>query len=250
MGYSHLGRYWASQGFASLHVQHLGSDRSVWGGNVLELYGKLRGAASEENALARAKDVSFAITSILENTEYAPLINADEIAVAGHSYGANTALLLAGAQVTYQRKPITLVDRRVRAAIILSAPPFHGQGDMKRILAGVQIPTLHLTGTEDNINVPGYSSRMDDRVEVFDAVGTTSKLLAVFDGGTHSIFTDRLDRAGPELNKSVKTATRQITAAFLRTTLRGEPPQLLGDAFAQFRNAFTRVAGALPGLTM
>lgn len=28
-GYSHLGRDWASHGFASLHVQHLGSDRAI-----------------------------------------------------------------------------------------------------------------------------------------------------------------------------------------------------------------------------
>jgi dienelactone hydrolase len=250
MGYSYLGRYWAAQGFASLHVQHLGSDRSVWGGNLIELYGKMRNAASDENALARAKDVSFAITQILSTAEFAPRIDADAIAVAGHSYGANTALLLAGAQVKYQRKPISLADPRVKAAIIMSAPPFHGQGSIAPILAGVKIPTLHLTGTEDNINVPGYSSGLEERVQVFDAVGAKTKLLAVFDGGTHSIFTDRLDRAGPELNKTVKSITREVTAAFLRTTLRGEPPQRLGDVFTQFRNAFTRVAGALPGLSM
>jgi pimeloyl-ACP methyl ester carboxylesterase len=250
MGYSYLGRYWAAQGFASLHVQHLGSDRSIWGGSTWERFTKLRAAASDDNALARAKDVSFAITQILNVAEFAPLIDAQSIAVAGHSYGANTALLLAGAQVKYQSKPLSLLDPRVKAAIILSAPPFHGQGDMQPILAGVKIPTLHLTGTEDNISVPGYSSRLEDRVEVFDAVGGKTKLLAVFDGGTHSIFTDRLDRAGPELNKSVKTITREVTAAFLRTTLRGEPPQRLGDVLTQFRNAFTKVSGALPGLAM
>jgi predicted dienelactone hydrolase len=250
MGYSYLGRYWASQGFASLHVQHAGSDRSVWGGNMFELYSKMKNATTEDSAMARAKDVSFAITQILQSSEFAGRIDEQAIAAAGHSYGANTALLVAGAQVKYQRKPVSLADPRVKAAIIISAPPFHGQGNMQPILAGVTIPTLHITGTEDVISVPGYGSRMEDRVEVFDAVGAKAKLLAVFDGGTHNIFTDRLDRAGPELNKSVKTATREITAAFLRTTLRGEPPQQLGDVFAQFRSAFTKLSGGLPGLTM
>jgi predicted dienelactone hydrolase len=250
MGYSYLGRHWAGQGFASLHVQHSGSDRSVWGGNVFELYSKMKNAASEDNALARAKDVSFAITSILANADFAPQIDANEIAVAGHSYGANTVLLLAGAQVTYQRKPLSLADPRIKAAIIMSAPPFHGQGDMKRILSSVQIPTLHLTGTEDNISVPGYASRLEDRVEVFEAVGGSSKLLAVFDGGTHSIFTDRTDRAGPELNKTVKAITRDLSAAFLRATLRGESMDQLGKVLVGAKAAFYRTAGALPGLTM
>jgi hypothetical protein len=32
-GYSYLGRHWASQGYASLHLQHVGSDRNLWFGN-------------------------------------------------------------------------------------------------------------------------------------------------------------------------------------------------------------------------
>ena len=36
-GYSYLGRHWAAQGYASLHLQHVGSDRSLWGGNPFAL---------------------------------------------------------------------------------------------------------------------------------------------------------------------------------------------------------------------
>ncbi|MGL6349868.1 MAG: alpha/beta hydrolase family protein, partial [Aeromonas sp.] len=207
MGYSYLGRHWAAQGFASLHVQHVGSDRSVWGGSIFERYTKLRSATSDDSAFARAKDVSFAITALLNLPEYAQHIDNGAVAVAGHSYGANTALLLAGAKVQYQRKTVSLGDPRVKAAIILSAPPLHGQGDMNPILAGIAIPTMHLTGTEDTINVPGYNSGLEDRVEVFDAVGNKAKLLAVFTGGTHSVFTDWGGRAGAELTKNVKDAT-------------------------------------------
>ena len=34
-GYSHLGRHWAEQGYASLHLQHVGSDNQLWRGNLL-----------------------------------------------------------------------------------------------------------------------------------------------------------------------------------------------------------------------
>ncbi|MCU0951492.1 MAG: hypothetical protein MUC68_10615 [Burkholderiaceae bacterium] len=36
-GYSYLGSHFARHGVASLHVQHVGSDRALWGGSPLEL---------------------------------------------------------------------------------------------------------------------------------------------------------------------------------------------------------------------
>jgi predicted esterase len=228
MGYSHLGRHWAELGFASLHLQHLGSDREVWrdaAKSIFSLLTTLRAAASEEQAIARAKDVSFGISMLLSNEALAKRIDRNAIAVAGHSYGANTALLVAGAQVQRNGEPLSLRDDRVKAAIILSAPPFHGEGDMQPILQGIAIPTLHVTGTKDNISIPGYSSTPDDRVDVYNATGGPRKWLAVFKDGTHSIFTDRIDRAGFELNQIVKKATRELTAAFLRAALKGDEPQ-------------------------
>ena len=41
-GYSYLGSHWASHGYASLHLQHVGSDRSLWSGNVFSLVGRLQ----------------------------------------------------------------------------------------------------------------------------------------------------------------------------------------------------------------
>jgi hypothetical protein len=81
------------------------------------------------------------------------------------------------------------------------------------------IPSLHITGTEDVIRVPGYYSETKDRIELFRVFPGERKALAVFHGGTHAIFTDRFDRAGPELNLQVKTATRLLTTAFLRAAL-------------------------------
>ena len=42
LGSSYLGRYWASHGLASLHVQHVGSDRSIWFGNPFNLVSRLQ----------------------------------------------------------------------------------------------------------------------------------------------------------------------------------------------------------------
>lgn len=244
-GYSYLGRYWASLGFASLHVQHAGSDRAVWTGNVFTLFGNLQTAASEANALDRARDVTFAITQILKSKDYGAQINADAIAVAGHSYGANTAMLIGGATVERDGKPLTLRDDRVKALILISAPPFTGEGDMGKILQPIKVPTLHVTGTEDVIRVPGYFSDVADRIAIYDAVVAPSKLLTIFKGATHSIFTDRSAPAGFELNTAVKKATRELSGLFLKTILAGAPSKAVDEWMLSQRALLDRSAGSV-----
>jgi len=217
-GYSYLGAYLASQGLASLHVQHVGSDRGLWTGNIFSLVGRLQDAAKESEALNRVADVRFALDQLLASEQGAG-IDLQRIAAAGHSYGANTTMLLAGARVQRQGQVLPLLEPRIKAAILISAPPFYGENDLAPILQDIRIPTLHITATQDVIQVPGYYSAAEDRIKVFEAMGGPSKALAVFEGGSHSIFTDRAGTGGLALNPQVKVATRELALAFLRQTL-------------------------------
>jgi len=220
-GYSYLGEYFAANGVASLHLQHVGSDRSLWTGNVLSLLARLQDAAQEREALERVRDLSFALDQILAHEEFGRRINRRSIAAAGHSYGANTALLAAGASVQREGRRLELRDPRVKAALLLSAPPFYGEDDLKAILHSITLPTLHVTATEDVIRIPGFYSPASDRVAVFDAVGSPLKALAVFEGGSHSIFTSRGGTGGAELNPKVKAATKELALAFLQRVFEG-----------------------------
>ena len=218
-GYSYLGSYFAAQGFASLHVQHVGSDRQLWYGNPLTLVFRLSTAAQESEALARVKDVGFALDQLL-SSQYASRIDAGRITAAGHSYGANTTLLIAGAQVELQGKAVSLRDPRISSAILISAPPFYGLGSPQKILSGIAIPTLHITATADDIEIPGYKSGVADRVALYRATAESTqsrKMLAVFKEGSHSIFTDRMGTGGALLNPKVKVATRQLAVAFIKS---------------------------------
>ena len=246
-GYSYLGKYWASLGFASLHVQHAGSDRAVWGGNIFSMVSNVVAAASEGNAIDRAKDVSFAITSILASKDYGPSIQANAIAVAGHSYGANTALLVGGATVERDGKSLSFRDDRVKALILISAPPFVGEGDMVNVLGPIKVPTLHVTGTDDVIRVPGYYSDLADRIKIFDAVHAPDKVLTVFKGATHSIFTDRTGPAGVELNSVVKRAARELSGVFLKSVLANAPGKSVDDWLTAQKALFDRYSGAVRG---
>ncbi len=132
-GYSYLGRHFAEQGIASLHVQHVGSDRSLWAGNPLTLVARLHGAAQESEAMHRARDLSFALDRLLAGPHGAA-VDAQRIAVAGHSYGANTAMLATGARVVRDGRAIELRDARFKAALLLSSPPFYGERDLAAVL--------------------------------------------------------------------------------------------------------------------
>jgi dienelactone hydrolase len=218
-GYTYLGKYWAQHGFASLHVQHVGSDRSLWTGSTLGLVGRLQQAAQADEAQARALDVHFALDRLLADPAWRGRVDAQRIGMAGHSYGANTTLLLSGASPSAQGRSVLLRDERIRASVLISAPPFYGSPELTSILQSVRIPTLHITATQDDITIPGFFSDSSDRIAVYQATGSEHKALIVFSGGSHSVFTDRLNTGGQELNPKIKLATREIMLAFFEQWL-------------------------------
>ena len=223
-GYSYLARYWAARGVASLHVQHVGSDRSVWAGNPFALVQRLQSAAHESEALARGRDVRFALDRVLSNDAgpYGAQIDRQRIVAAGHSYGANTALVAVGAGVMREGRRIEAKDTRFSAAILISSPPFYGEPQLASVLDNVTVPTLHVTATDDVINIPGYYSPAADRLAIYNAIATPRKAIAVFQGGSHSMFTDRAVTGGVDLNPKVKAATAELALAFLDLVYDGD----------------------------
>lgn len=222
-GYSYIGRYLAQNGIASLHLQHVGSDRAIWSSSVFEIPYLLKQAARDEEAINRAKDFQFGLTQLLSLAPYAQAINPQTIAAAGHSYGANTTLLVSGAVVERDGVAISLKDPRVKMAVVMSSPPFYGADteSTKKILSNITIPTLHITATEDVITVPGYYSKASDRIQIFENMNHPVKNLVVFKEGSHNIFSDRLSTGGKDLNPQVKKASRELILSFIQN--QGDP---------------------------
>jgi predicted dienelactone hydrolase len=246
-GYSYLGKYWAARGIASLHVQHAGSDSSLWVGNPLTVVDRLQRAAHESEALARARDLRFALDRMLSGgaASYGAQIDRRRIVVAGHSYGANTALLAVGARVMREGQWVEARDPRFAAAIVISAPPFYGESDLASVLSKITVPSLHVTATNDVIEIPGYHSPAADRLAVFNAIATPRKLLAVFEGGSHSIFTDRSFTGGPALNPKVKAATAELTLAFLDLAFDGN-----GTTLTRWNATWQPILASAPGTAL
>ena len=213
-GYTYLGRYWAEHGIASLHLQHVGSDRTLWQGSLLSLVPRLQHAAGDAEAIARVRDTRFALDRLLAS-RLGTHIAQNRIVAAGHSYGANTTLLEAGATVTRDGHALSFRDPRISAAIVISAPPFYGDDDFGPILASVTVPTLHITTEDDVIRIPGFGSDLLDRQKIFDATGSAFKVLAIYSEGSHNVFTDRRHFDSAQVADEVKSDARELSLAFL-----------------------------------
>jgi hypothetical protein len=85
----------------------------------------------------------FALDRVLES-ERARYIDVDRIVAAGHSYGASTTLLATGATVERHGRSIGLQDERIKAAIVISAPPFYGELDTGSILRHVKVDSVEI----------------------------------------------------------------------------------------------------------
>jgi predicted dienelactone hydrolase len=177
----------------------------------------------------------------LGKSHLAQRVDTSRVIAAGHSYGANTTLLVAGARVPRKGVLVDTRDHRVHAAILISAPRFYGEGNFQEILASVDVPSLHITATGDDIRLPGFYSGVEDRLDIFTATGSKNKWLAIFNGGSHSMFTDRSTTGGLFLNPQVKMATRSLSLAFVHHILHGNESALRAwqvqytDILSEFR---------------
>lgn len=213
---------WLRSGIAVIHVQHRGSDESIWRGRPPdELAASLRKAMTAEQLVARLADVSFIMDNIDSGARIGDCalsrLDRSRVGVAGHSFGAHTALGIAGQRFPVPRKLRGADDPRVRAVIALSpSPPASGTdaeafGEMSR-------PVMSITGTEDdNPAIIAAALPMDpkDRVRPYLAMPPGGKYLLVFDGADHAVFSGNIQRRRPSANDArVSAIVEEVTTRF------------------------------------
>lgn len=194
--YEYLGEYWASHGYVSVHLQHEGSDDQVW--RQAGLFGSKkamrRAVADPRNAINRTRDVSFAIDELerlnREKSAYQHRLDLSRIGVAGHSFGAFTALAVAGQEFTPGlNRNGTLADPRVKAVIPMSAPAPANQSRLDEVYGNIHIPCLHMTGTKDSS--PIGDTQPGERRLPFDHCRKSDQYLITFQDGDHMVFSGR-----------------------------------------------------------
>lgn len=196
-GYSYLGQHWSKSGYASVHVQHLGSDDAVWREALPaeRMQAVRRAAATPANALARPADVTFVIDELTRQNQdpKSPLhgrLDLSRIGAAGHSFGGFTVMAIAGQSFRGGVSP--LADSRVKAVVQMSAPVIGGQRVPQENFDNIRIPVFHMTGTLDDSPV-GDTAAADRRIP-YDRMQHASTCLVIFKDGDHMIFSGRMQR--------------------------------------------------------
>ena len=227
-GYEYLGHFWASHGYVSVHVQHLGSDSAVWQGLPLEeiMPALKKSILNLENAANRPLDVSFAIDQMEKmNGDDSPLkgrLDLERIGVAGHSFGAFTTMALAGEVfILPDGSEKWHPDPRIKAAIAMSPSPLNQKEDLDRVYAKIKIPIFHMTGTLDDSPI-GDTKAADRRVP-FDHIHGADQYLVTFTGGDHMIFSGRMmGRGQREHDAAFQKLICAASTAFWDAYLKGD----------------------------
>ena len=138
-------------------------------------------------------------------------------AIAGHSFGAYTAQLLAGVEIDMPDGPAgRFGDERFKAAVLLSAQGRDQQGLRDGSWDTIDRPVLTVTGTLDR-GAKGGDWRW--KSEPYELAPAGGKYLAVLEDGDHYLggFADNaLQPQAPAQQEAV----RQITLAFLDSHVR------------------------------
>ena len=236
--YVYLGRHWASHGYVSVHPQHKGSDANVWRRTIFKARDLRRAAQNPKNALDRPPDISFVIDQMDEiNREETPLqgrLDLARVGVAGHSFGGFATLGVAGRVfVGRDGKKYTFADERVKAGIIMSCSAPLKRERREDSFAGITIPCLHMTGTEDT-SALGLTTKQDRRVP-YDGMDGADQYLITFQGGDSGIFDDhkRVYGSGakdPLFHDLIRASSTAFWQAYLANDVRAKA-WMTGDGF-------------------
>jgi predicted dienelactone hydrolase len=174
--YVYFGRALAAFGFIVVHLTHAGTDKAVLKKGYWKLY---KATKQPEHWRNRPFDVSFVIDQLIKR----PDIDADRIAVAGHSAGAFTAFVLAGVRGPNGE---SARDDRVRAIVAMSMPRIDGLS-----YDDIRVPALNITGTCDSSII--YRTRPKDRRIPFEQTHSLHQYLVTIEGVNHNTFSNASD---------------------------------------------------------
>lgn len=217
--YAYFCTHMASEGYIVIVPTHHGSDTasiSLGGGEnsahglraLLKTRAKLKAAGEDKtkdvaadpairegltqsindpaNLKNRPKDVSFVIDQLSINPKLKDIADLNRIGVAGHSFGAYTAMAIGGMRVDLpEGKSQSLADPRVKAVLPMS-PEGHGtMGISPGAWNAFAVPVLFLTGTKD---YGSGNQAASWRREGFDAIPSVDHYLIIITDATHMTF--------------------------------------------------------------
>lgn len=235
--YADLSRCWARQGYLVVHPTFPDSIEAVAVAEPsLGLAGldDLRHWITDERVRARMHEILHtpdywlaririvgqvmdALAEIFDKTSGRPTSPIPG-AIAGHSFGAYTSQLLAGAEIDLPNEgPRNFRDERFAVAILLSGQGRDQQGLREGSWDAISCPMLNITGTRDG-GAKGQDWHW--KVEPYEFAPPGGKYLAVLADADH--YLGGIARPDQSLVPAQKKVVEQLTVAFLDAHLIGD----------------------------
>lgn len=246
-GASFLARHIAGNGYIVAHLQHPGTDISLWQGKEGHPWDVIRAThISRKTTLNRFKDVPYFLDNF-ENwaKDQEPIgrfMDFNTLGMSGHSFGAMTTQIMAGAKLGRGERMYQLDDNRFKAAISYS--PSHAYNDdepHENLYGSISIPTLYMTGTADDSPVAGYdyTYRLSIYEQAANAIAAQIKqYLLVLEDGDHMVFTGSRGQLGENPKRGLQESIiRTLSHAFWDAYLREDQEALdwlEGDALKEW----------------
>ena len=236
-GAAYFGRHLAAYGFVALHIQHPGSDDEIIkeaGPNQADISSALTKAIKKpRNALNRFRDVTFVIDAITEmnssNGEMAGWFDLDRIGLAGHSFGARATMIAAGERVG-PGLSFSFKEPRLKAALVMSPNTPDKKVNYAKAYRDIDIPMLHITGTEDRGALPEHRmTEPEMRTVPYANITNSDQYLLVLDKADHSTFSGRRLGTADETPDDGRhtNVVKSIAAKFFDATLKGDEDAMI-----------------------
>ncbi len=218
---AYLGRHWARCGYVSVHVQHIGSDKEVQEGSLRPRKELQKAFYAPQNIRNRPMDLIFVIDRLdsmqKEGIRPADRCDMTRIGVAGHDFGAQTVLALAG-----QVLPGNLAfdEPRIKAVVAISPPVPLGQVPLDLAYGDILRPCLYITGTADN-SIVGTTQAPQRRLP-FDHASGVDQYLITLKGADHMSYAGHLRAANGANDGMYQRKIAESTAVYWDAYLKGD----------------------------
>lgn len=194
-GSAYLGNHLASYGYIAVHIQHPGSDESIWKGKDNPYQAIRDWMKGMRNLLvqseARFKDLPFAIDQLTAmnsgDATFKGRLDLSRIGMSGHSFGAHSTMAASGQIYGFPGTPISYADKRIKASIAYSPTVPQRRTDYDVVYGQIAVPIFHMTGTDDG-DVVGNGATPESRQKPYRNISTTDQYLLVLAGGDHMLF--------------------------------------------------------------
>lgn len=208
-GYATLGRHLASHGYAVLHPRFRDADADADVDTDTDATTRAM-LFDPEHWLSRVHRVHAVVDSLAAQRHLPIGLRADDVIVAGHSFGAYTAQLLIGTRLCDVGPDFDrCAHPAVTAGVLLSPQGSGDRGLTARSWDDVDAPLLVVTATHDH---GARGEGLEWRREPFDRARSRLKHLAVVRGGNHQL--GGLPDPAPTGDATVRTAVAAVVTAF------------------------------------